>query len=194
MAGDPVLHLLAGPNGSGKSTLYEKVIEPVTGLEFVNADRIAKAIWPSEPEARSYDAAAIAAQLRDARLAVGTSFCYETLFSHGSKLDVVGDAMARGYIVELHVVVVPVALSVARVKLRAAAGGHDVPEPTIRQRYDRLWPLIARAIGVVTRAYVYDNTSAASPYRRLATFEHGQVVGTADWTPWTPPPLVGLGC
>ena len=129
MAGDPVLHLLAGPNGSGKSTLYERVIEPVTGLEFVNADRIAKAIWPEAPEAHSYDAAVIAGQLRDDRLSAGRSFCYETVFSHESKLDVVHHAMAIGFIVELHVVIVPVELTVARVKLRQ---GEVKPPPATK--------------------------------------------------------------
>ena len=192
MAGDPVLHLLAGPNGSGKSTLYERVIEPVTGLEFVNADRIAKAIWPEAPEAHSYDAAVIAGQLRDDRLSAGRSLCYETVFSHESKLDVVRDAMAIGFIVELHVVIVPVELTVARVKLRAAQGGHDVPERTIRDRYDRLWPLVAEAIAVATRAHVSDNSSATHPFRKAATFEHGRLVGTPTWPVWTPTEFTAL--
>ena len=96
---DPVLHLLVGPNGSGKSTLYERVIGPTTHLEFVNADVNAADRWP---------------ELIDGR----RSFVAETVFSHESKLDLVRSALDAGFLVTLHVVVVPEGLTVARVTSR----------------------------------------------------------------------------
>ena len=186
MTADPVLHLLVGPNGSGKSTLYEQVIGPATHLEFVNADVIVADRWPGERRARSYDAAALAAERRSELIAQRASFVAETVFSHDSKLDLVRIAVASGYLVTLHVVMVPVALAVARVEGRVVVGGHDVPPDKVEQRFHRLWPLVASAIEMADAAIVYDNSRAARPFRVVATFERGQVIGPADWPPWTP--------
>jgi predicted ABC-type ATPase len=186
---DPVLHLLAGPNGAGKSTLYEMVIGPTTSLEFVNADEIAKARWPEDPSGRSYDAAKVAADRRMALVAERRSFVTETVFSHDSKLDLVRAAVTAGYLVTMHVVIVPEELAVARVSSRVASGGHAVPEPKIRARYQRLWPLVALAIKAADHAFIYDNTRAQRPFRVVATFERGSPVGVADWPRWTPKQL-----
>jgi predicted ABC-type ATPase len=190
---DPVLHLLAGPNGAGKSTLYDMVIGPVTRLEFVNADVIAVEQWPEDPAGRSYDAAVVAAERRSALIGARTSFVTETVFSHESKLALVQSAVAAGYLVTLHVVIVPEALAVARVTSRVEVGGHAVPEDKIRQRYLRLWPLVVAAIAVVDTATVYDNSRAQRPFRTIASFEHGSVVGAPDWPPWTPEALRNAG-
>jgi predicted ABC-type ATPase len=81
---------------------------------------------------------------------------------------------------------VPKALAVARVASRVQAGGHAVPMGKIRQRYERLWPLVASAISAVDSAVVYDNSRAARPFRVVATFEHGSVIGEPVWPAWTP--------
>jgi len=188
---DPVLHVLAGPNGAGKSTLYEKVIQPATGLRFVNADVIAAQRWPGDAGDRSYEAAALAEELRSRLMAGGASFVTETVFSHESKIDLVRAALDARYLVSLHIVTVPEHLAVARVASRVLAGGHSVPEEKIRQRYKRLWPLVASAISLVDAAWIYDNASARRPFRLVARFERGSLVGEADWPTWTPPALLG---
>ena len=43
------LWLLVGGNGAGKSTFYRLVLEPL-GLPFVNADRLAKLVYPAAAE------------------------------------------------------------------------------------------------------------------------------------------------
>lgn len=186
---DPVLHLIAGPNGAGKSTLYDRVIGPVTGLEFVNADVIAARGWPDDPAAHAYDASRLAAERRDELLESGTSFATETVFSHESKLDLVKSALALGYLVTLHVVLVPEEMAVARVANRVMNDGHEVPEDKIRSRYQRLWPLLAEAIGLVDVAHVYDNTSASDPFRLVATFDRGAAISTPAWPRWAPKAL-----
>jgi predicted ABC-type ATPase len=190
---DPVLHVLAGPNGAGKSTLYEMVVGPATHLEFVNADEIAAEQWPADPSGRSYDAASLAADRRTELLGQRRSFVTETVFSHPSKLDLLRAATADGYLVTLHIVMVPEELAVARVTSRVASGGHAVPEEKIRGRYQRLWPLIAEAIGVVDTAVVYDNTRAKAPFRVVATFERGSLASAADWPRWAPALLQEIG-
>jgi predicted ABC-type ATPase len=187
---DPVLHVLAGPNGAGKSAFYEFVLGPATHLEFVNADEIAAQRWPDDPIRKSYDAALLASARRAALIESGTSFITETVFSHDSKLDLVRSAIGAGYLVSLHVILVPEALAVARVENRVGLGGHAVPEQKIRERYARLWPLVVAAIGVVGNTIVYDNSRAAAPFRIVARFDHGSLVGGPEWPPWTSDVLV----
>jgi predicted ABC-type ATPase len=186
---DPVLHLIAGPNGAGKSTLATRVIVPVTHLPFVNADVIAAQRWPDAQAEHAYEAAEIAAVQRDDLIGARASFVTETVFSHPSKLDLIRDARDAGYLVTLHIVMVPENLSVARVADRVRRGGHAVPEGKIRQRYQRLWTLTAEARTLAERTHVYDNGSAATPLRPVASYERGQLVGQADWPSWTPPAL-----
>ncbi len=189
---DPVLHLLAGPNGAGKSTLYETVIGAATRLEFVNADVIAAERWPEDPTGRSYDAAVVASTRRETLIEQRRSFVTETVFSHPSKLELVRRATGDGYLVWLHVVMVPERLAVARVASRVAVGGHPVPADKIRGRYRRLWPLVADAIGLVETTTVYDNSRARPAFRIVARFEGGALVGRPDWPSWTPKRLTML--
>ena len=189
MSGDPVLHLLAGPNGSGKTTLARRVIVPVTHLPFINADDIAARRWPGSELEHAYDASQAAAIEREERLAARSSFITETVFSHPSKVELVERAQDAGYLVYLHVVVIPEELSVQRVAHRVRRGGHDVPEGKIRERYGRLWPLVVQARVLADITYVYDNIRAAQPHRLMATYDHGTMLGEPAWAAWTPAEL-----
>jgi len=182
----PVLHLLAGPNGAGKSTLAERVLVPVTGLPFVNADHIAARDWPGTEMGHAYEASRLAVAERARLLDQRASFITETVFSHPSKLELVEQSVAMGYLVHLHVVMVPVDLSVARVAERMRRGGHEVPEEKIRQRHARLWALVASARDHADRTVFYDNTRAAAPFREVATFQNGLPIGEPQWPDWTP--------
>jgi predicted ABC-type ATPase len=183
---DPVLHLLAGPNGAGKSQLHRSVLADRVHLEFVNADHIAAARWPGEEVAHGHDAARAAAQRRAELLVARRSFIAETVFSHPSKLDLIRNAHARGFHAALYVVCVPEELSVARVANRVANGGHDVPDDKVRQRWWRLWPLLAEAVAVADTAKVYDNSSARQPYRLVARYRNGALTEEGRWPVWLP--------
>ena len=118
----------------------------------------------------------------------GESFIAETVFSHPSKLELIDQAQAAGYWVDLHVVLVPVGLAVARVHHRVAAGGHSVPEDKIRARYERLWPLVVAAIERADVGHVWDNASFDGP-DDVALFARGIPDGPCGWPAWTPAPL-----
>lgn len=184
------LDLIVGSNGAGKTTFVRTVLLPSTppGTVFVNADEIAKQRWPQDPEARSYEAAQVAAQTRQALIVARRPFIAETVFSHPSKLDLVTDAQAAGFFVALHVVLVPEELTVRRVEYRVAAGGHSVPEHKIRGRYARMWALVARAMQTCDTATVYDN-STRTGYREVAHVVRGVGVGASTWPTWTPQEL-----
>src|SRR5699024_8596455 len=102
-------------NGAGKSTFASRVLQPITHLEFVNADLIAAERWPDAPMEHAYEASRAAAVERDRLLAARRSFMTETVFSHPSKVDLVDQAAGLGYLVHLHVILVPVDLAVLRV-------------------------------------------------------------------------------
>lgn len=187
---DPVLHLLAGPNGSGKTTLATRVLLPATHLPFVNADVLAAERWPGQEVEHARDASAAAAAEREGLIRQRISFITETVFSHPSKVDLVREAQRAGYRVTLHVVVVPEAVTVARVAERVGRGGHAVPVAKIRARYRRLWPLVVQARGFADQCFVYDNSTAACALRLIASYERGVLLGAVDWPGWTPAELL----
>lgn len=182
--------MVAGPNGSGKTTFVtEFLARELPGYPYVNADDIAKARWPSDPGAHAYEAARVAAETRAHLIAAGRSFIAETVFSHPSKLELIRSAQQAGYNVVLHVMLVPEELAVRRVAYRVRSGGHDVPEPKIRERYRRLWPLVAQAISLADRAVAYDNSRAAGPVK-VAEFYGGLAIGADTWPEWAPEALI----
>ena len=183
------LDLVAGPNGAGKSTFVELTLAPLLpGSVFVNADEIAKGRWPQDPAEHAYEAALIAAETRAKLIELGRPFIAETVFSHPSKLELIDTAHAAGYTVVLHVLLIPEELAVARVAYRVRAGGHPVAENKIRERYHRLWALVADAITRCEQATVYDNSGIKGP-RIVAQMSEGFIVGSPAWPHWAPQSL-----
>lgn len=184
------LHVVVGPNGSGKTTFVEEFLSlELPGYAYVNPDEIAKTRWPTDPDAHAYEAAQIAADTRARLIAGGQSFVAETVFSHPSKFDLIRSAQETGYQVVLHAMLVPEELTVRRVAYRVLAGGHDVPEHKIRERYHRLWRLVAQAVALADRAVVYDNSRLAGPVK-IAEFFEGVPIGPVTWPQWAPEPMV----
>jgi len=183
------LDLVVGPNGSGKSTLIETTLVALMPWNVVvNADVIAAQRWPGHATEHAYDAARIAERTRAQLIARRQPFIAETVFSHPAKVELVRAAQAAGFTVALHVLLVPELLSVERVRSRVAAGGHDVPEEKIRQRYHRLWQNVVAATALADTTVAYDNAHLDGP-REIARYAAGQPVGAATWPSWAPPEL-----
>lgn len=179
------LWILAGGNGAGKSTFYERYLEP-RGLPFVNADRIAQSLAQEPGEDMSYEAAVLAERLRLDALEQGKSFCFETVFSHPSKVDFMARAKALGYQVVLVVIHLrDPGLNVARVSQRVTVGGHDVPEAKILSRIPRTLNNIRKALPLADEVHLIDNSSAEDPFRHVAVVRDGEarLLGgpTPDW-------------
>ncbi len=163
MTQPPVFHLLAGPNGAGKSTLYRALVrdEIISGeLIFVNADIFEREHLQHivDPGQRSEAARDWADAQRAGKIARGESFVSETVFSHESKLALIDEAVAHGYVVALYVVALddPQRL-LARVQRRVREGGHDVPPERILARYPRTLANLSQAVGRATVAYLYES-------------------------------------
>ncbi len=158
------LWLLAGGNGVGKSTFYYTQLQKL-GIPFVNADLIAKEIFSEAPEENSYLAARIAAQIRHDLLQEGRNFCFETVFSHPSKIDFVATAKALGYqIILVFIHLESAALNKARISQRTQAGGHHVPDDKVENRIPRLLKHIKTAIPLCDQVRALDNSSASNPF------------------------------
>jgi predicted ABC-type ATPase len=117
----------------------------------------------------------------------GRPFIAETVFSHSSKLDLVREARAAGFEVHLHVILVPVDLSVARVRARVENGGHDVPEHKIRERHDRLWAFVAEAVLLANETHFWANHRTGPEH--LGGFADGLQIGSLTWPSWVHPDL-----
>ena len=124
-------------------------------------------------EGNGYLAASIVDFLREELMRRGSSFSYETVMSHRSKVDFFGRARSDGYKTYLYFVCTnSVELNVARVRSRVRAGGHAVPEAKIRERYVRCLELAREAIANSYRAYFFDNSGPEPIW--LAEFDpHG---------------------
>lgn len=187
------LWVLAGGNGAGKSTFYRLFLEK-QGIKLINADLIAKQIDAHNPEAVSYDAATVAEYLRHDLLAQGLSFCFETVFSHPSKIDFLARAKALGYeVILIFIHLADSRLNEARVHQRVQEGGHNVPAEKIRSRIPRTLRHIATVLPLVDQARLLDNTFHDQYFRQVAVLKHGHLVWKAASVPdWAHLLLAGI--
>ena len=121
-----------------------------------------------------YMAAAIADFLRDELLACGLSISFENVMSHRSKIDFFARARSEGYRTYLYFIATDSSeVNRGRVQERVAAGGHDVPEDKIVERYDRCLKLARHALAHAYRAFIFDNSGSEPIW--LAEFDqHGE--------------------
>ena len=164
MSSDTQLWLLVGGNGAGKSTFHRLALERLS-LPFVNADVLALMAYPEAPEANSYAAARLADQQRDSLLLQGLSFCYETVYSHPAKIDVVARARSLGYRIILVLIhLQQPQLNLARVSQRVSEWGYHVPDDKVISRTPRTLEHVRRTIPLVDELRVFANSSAESPF------------------------------
>lgn len=183
MANPRQLWVLAGGNGAGKSTFYNLYLAKY-GIKFVNADLIAKDIDSENPEALSYQAATVAAKIREDLIFQGVSFCFETVFSHVSKIDFLAQAKANGYkIILVFIHLFDSSLNEARVKQRVSEGGHSVPTEKIHSRIPRTMKHIKTALSIVDEARILDNSSKDDPFQQIIVMKSGNYEAKIDPLP-----------
>jgi predicted ABC-type ATPase len=136
--GRPIVVVIAGPNGAGKSTAAPRLLKGSLGVvEFLNADLIARGLSPFDPEGAALAASGVMLERMETLAVRGVSFGLESTLAARSLAPRLRDLVKRGYEFHLVFLYLPSAdLAVGRVADRVRHGGHNVPELTIRRRYD----------------------------------------------------------
>ena len=167
----PVIVALAGSNGAGKTTFYEAHLK-ASGLRFLNADVLA-----GELGIDAYQAAEVAAKLRQEFVSQGESFVFETVLSDpvGDKLAFLKNTAQQGYAVVLCFIgIANASRSEERVAMRVSQGGHDVPTDKLNARFPRTMINLKQAIQKLPCVLIFDNDDLRTPYRLAAVFQNGR--------------------
>ncbi|NOZ45812.1 MAG: zeta toxin [Chlorobi bacterium] len=132
------LYIISGCNGAGKTTAsYTILPEMLNCNEFVNADEIAKGLSPFNPNEVAIKAGRLMLSRIDELIENGVDFAFETTLATRSYVNTVKKAQEKGYFVTiLYFWLNSPELAIERVKIRVQEGGHNIPEKTIRRRYD----------------------------------------------------------
>lgn len=133
----PKLYIVSGCNGAGKTTAsYSLLPEMLECNEFVNSDEFAKRLSPFSPESASIQASRFMLLKIRYLFKQKKDFSIETTLATRSLLKMISLAQSEGYTVTImYFWLNSPDLAVERVKARVAAGGHNIPEETIRRRY-----------------------------------------------------------
>lgn len=158
---NPKLYIIAGPNGSGKTTFVLRFLPYYAEcINFVNADLIASGLSPFSPEIAAIKAGKLMLDEIDTFRKKRVDFAFETTLSGKTYLSLLKGMKATGY--EIHIYFLwlhSVDLALERVAQRVAAGGHDVPENTVRRRFDRgLHNLVHRYWPFADSWIIFDNS------------------------------------
>jgi predicted ABC-type ATPase len=180
----PVLFVLAGVNGAGKSSIGGFLLEQA-GATWFNPDAFAREL-AARTGGRQQDANAEAwaegFRRLDEAMAEGRDYAFETTLGGRTVPDRIRSAAATHDILIWFCGLSSPDLHVRRVRARVEAGGHDIPEASIRERHPRA---IRNLIGLVphlAHLHVYDNSAEAAPGEAIPDpvlvleMRHGAVV------------------
>jgi predicted ABC-type ATPase len=182
----PNLVVLAGPNGAGKSTCAPSILWDVLGVdEFVNADVIARGLSGFEPERAAMSAGRIMLSRLRELAQQRSSFAFETTLASRSFAPWLADLIRSGYQFHLVFLWLPDPdMAVARVAARVREGGHDVPEQTIRRRFEAGLSNFFRLYRPMATTWKLCDNSGASMTNLIAAGEFQLVRRVADQPAW----------
>ena len=134
----PDIYLMGGPNGAGKTTTALRIFPALGVTHFINADAIAQGLSPLDVSRVARAAGRLMLEQMEIRLSRGDDFALESTLASRSLAPFIERCKAAGYRFTLIYIWLDSAnLAVERVARRVIAGGHDIPEATIRRRYER---------------------------------------------------------
>jgi predicted ABC-type ATPase len=150
--------IVAGPNGAGKTTFANEFLA-VDEMAYVNADEIARGLEDVPASELHIRAGRLMLQQINALIEARTDFMFETTLASLIYARRIPEWRQLGWHVGLAYLRLPtVEASIARVRRRVQAGGHDIPEGTIRRRFSRsLEYLETRYKLLVNEWRVYDS-------------------------------------
>jgi predicted ABC-type ATPase len=182
----PLVIVIAGPNGAGKSTTAPSLLRDALQVsEFVNADAIAGGLSAFRPDSVAIPAGRAMLERMQHLADAQTNFAFETTLASRSFAPWLARLKRRGYHVHVLFLWLESAdLAVDRVAARVRLGGHDVPEETVRRRYERgLRNFFQLYLPLLDSWQMFDNSRAGRP-RLLASGRENQVQEVANAALW----------
>ena len=148
--------------------------------EFVNSDEFAKSLSPFDPSQASIQASRYMLLKVRYLLKRNQDFAVETTLATRTLLKIVKAAQAAGYTVTLlYFWLNSPELAIARVKARVEAGGHNIPEETIRRRYQVGIDYFFHIYAPISERWILADNSQI-PFRVIAEGSKNDVVNIRD--------------
>ncbi|MFK4704158.1 putative ABC-type ATPase [Roseateles asaccharophilus] len=161
------IFVLAGVNGAGKSSVGGRALE-AAGAPFFNPDIVAARLRQANPGLSNEQVNGLAwtAGRRglEKALAQGLTYAFETTLGGNSIVKLLLEGARAG--VDVHVWFAGLAtpeMHLQRIAARVAAGGHDIPETKVRERFDASRSNLVKLMPHLASLRVYDNSIEADP-------------------------------
>ena len=157
----PVLFVLAGVNGAGKSSIGGHLLAQ-RGLTWFNPDAFAReliAMSGCDQTTANVHAWNESMRRLDEAIATGQSHAFETTLGGRTVAERIAAATATHDVMIWFCGLASPDLHVARVRARVAAGGHDIPEARIRERYPQALKNLIALMPSLAHLRVYDNSA-----------------------------------
>lgn len=160
-----MLLVLAGVNGAGKSSIGGEVMLRRAGMPWFNPDAYARLLVQSGLAQTAANARAWqhGVDLLDKALAAGHSHAFETTLGGETITQRVAAAAATHDVLVWFCGLASPEQHRARVAARVAAGGHDIPEAKIRERWVQAPLNLISLMPVLSALRVFDNSAEAAP-------------------------------
>jgi predicted ABC-type ATPase len=132
------LLIIAGPNGAGKTTFAREFLPHEADCPiFINADYIAHGLSPLSPDQAAFKAGKLMLRELDDHIENRRNVAFETTLSGRRYARLIPRWQQQGYAVKMVFLSLPdVEVALRRVACRVRQGGHSIPEPTIRRRFE----------------------------------------------------------
>lgn len=169
--------IIAGVNGSGKSSFIGSFscFDKKSGM-VVDADSIT-ARNGGDRLAGGKEAVARIEHCLENRL----YFTQETTLSGTKTLRTIKKARALGYEVRMFYIALSSAEeSIKRIKNRVEKGGHDIPEETVRRRFDTRFADLLRVLEFCDTVVFFDNENG---FVKVGEYSNGKLSGFGDYKP-----------
>ena len=177
----PRLYIISGCNGAGKTTAsYSLLPEMLDCSEFVNSDEFAKGLSPFDPSKASIQASRFMLMKIRYLLKRQQDFAIETTLATRTLLKTAKQAQSAGYTVTLlYFWLNSPDMAVERVRARVEAGGHNIPEETIRRRYSRGIYYFFNLYAPISERWILADNSQI-PFRVIAEGSKDEIVNIKD--------------
>jgi len=167
MAKPSRIYVIAGVNGAGKSSIAGAMFRSEGG-DYYNPDEAARKLLAASPRLTQSEANARAWQrgrdLLEQSIDKSLDFAFETTLGGNTITRLLADAAARGVLLYVwYVGLSNLDLHIRRVRARVRKGGHDIPEETIRRRFDHSRRNLIALLPGLTALRMYDNSTEADP-------------------------------